>query len=198
MTILSSEWVRAEKIQWREHTRLWIGTKSRTIALLSKFLNLGSANYNPNLAHAYFCKERFPGAQPGSSLYLWSYCCIPSIRAELRSSDRHGMVCKVCNVSHPILHRKFANPDLNHVSTQPLHKYLKSAQPNIVPRHHVTSVKFSNFKFLTDIFLLRSPMLQKRLSQVSQSWSFWHVEPIILCCVCWGRGRGLSCALWNV
>lgn len=37
-----------------EHTRLWKGTKGKRIALLSKFLNLRSANYSPNLAYTYF------------------------------------------------------------------------------------------------------------------------------------------------
>lgn len=43
----------------REYTRLWIDTKSKKIALLSKFLNLRSANYSPNLDYIYFYKESF-------------------------------------------------------------------------------------------------------------------------------------------
>lgn len=69
----------------------------------------------------------------------------------------------------------FANPDLNHVSTQSLTSV--QIQPNIAPKLHVTSVRLSNFKFLLNsIFLLRSDTLEKGLGQPSHSWHFCYFE----------------------
>lgn len=118
------------------------------------------------MACACFCKEHFTGTRPGSSLHKG--------KGEELWQTRYGLQHLKWFISSPS-QKKFANPDLNHVSTQPwMSVQIQPSQILLQSFMSLLSGFLLSKSSLTVIsFLLWSNVLAKGWGQASSSWHFW-------------------------